>query len=84
MAPAEVQQLFPIIATVDLERSLRFYRDVLGGVVTYTFPGPDGETVYAGLTVGPSDMASVTSRGWARRRGCRRSVSGSTRTIATR
>ncbi len=48
--------LFPIVATRDLERALRFYRDLLGGTVTYEFPGPDGGTVYAGLDIGTSHL----------------------------
>ena len=34
-----ITQLFPILATHDLDRSLAFYRDLLGGTVTYEFPG---------------------------------------------
>ena len=62
-------ELFPIIATADLDRSLRFYRDVLGGTVAYEFPGPDGRTVYAGLDIGRShlgigqDAAAATAAG---------------------
>jgi lactoylglutathione lyase len=49
-----VTSLFPILATRDLGAALGFYRDLLGGTVTYEFPGPDGEPVYAGLEVGSS------------------------------
>lgn len=49
-----VTQLFPIISTADLQRSLGFYRDLLGGAVAYEFPGPDGEVVYASLDIGES------------------------------
>jgi lactoylglutathione lyase len=49
-------QLFPILTTPDLDRALRFYRDLLGGVVTYTFPGPDGAPGYVGLELGPSHL----------------------------
>jgi lactoylglutathione lyase len=48
--------LFPIVATTDLERSLGFYRDLLGGTVSYEFPGPDGRTVYAGIDIGRSHL----------------------------
>jgi lactoylglutathione lyase len=51
-----VTQLFPIIGTTDLRRSLGFYRDLLGGTVAYEFPGPDGEVVYAGLDIGESHL----------------------------
>jgi lactoylglutathione lyase len=49
-------ELFPIIATSDLQRSLWFYRDLLGGTVSFEFPGPDGEAVYAGVDVGRSHV----------------------------
>ena len=49
-------QLFPILSTPDLERSLRFYRDLLGGTVTYEFPGPDGKPGYVGLEIGTSHL----------------------------
>jgi lactoylglutathione lyase len=48
--------LFPILGTADLDRSLRFYRDLLGGIVSYEFPGPDGRTAYAGLDIGRSHI----------------------------
>jgi lactoylglutathione lyase len=48
--------LFPIISTTDLERSLGFYRDLLGGTVAYAFPGPDGAPVYVGLDIGASHL----------------------------
>lgn len=47
---------FPILSTSDLDRSMRFYRDLLGGVVSYEFPGPDGRTVYAGIDIGGSHL----------------------------
>lgn len=33
-------ELFPILSTPDMERALRFYRDLLDGRVTYEFPAP--------------------------------------------
>jgi uncharacterized glyoxalase superfamily protein PhnB len=48
--------LFPILSTSDLERSLGFYRDLLGGVVSYQFPGPDGQPAYVGIDVGSSHL----------------------------
>jgi len=49
-------QLFPILLTRDLEPALAFYRDLLGGAVTYQFPGPDGEPAYVGLDIGVSHL----------------------------
>lgn len=42
---------FPIVSTPDIQRSLGFYRDLLGGVVTYQFP-EDGSPGYVALSVG--------------------------------
>ena len=49
-------ELFPIIETANLDRSLGFYRDLLGGTVSYAFPGPDGQPVYVGLDIGRSHL----------------------------
>lgn len=49
-------QLFPILATRDMERALGFYRDLLDGTVTYEFPGPDGTPAYASLEIGGSTL----------------------------
>jgi uncharacterized glyoxalase superfamily protein PhnB len=51
-----VTSLFPILVTRDLGAALGFYRDLLGGTVTYEFPGPDGEPGYVGLEVGSSHL----------------------------
>ena len=51
-----ISELFPIISTPDLERSLGFYRDLLGGTVTYSFPGEDGAPVYVGVDLGSSHL----------------------------
>jgi len=51
-----ISELFPIISTPDLERSLGFYRDLLGGTVTFSFPGDDGKPVYVGLDLGSSHL----------------------------
>ncbi|MFD0745042.1 VOC family protein [Phytohabitans flavus] len=48
-------ELFPILTTADLPRALRFYRDLLGGTVTYQFP-PEGEPGYVGLDLGGSHL----------------------------
>lgn len=49
-------QLFPILEAADIERSLRFWRDGLGGVVAFSWPGADGRPVYVGLDVGGSHL----------------------------
>ena len=54
--PARFTQLFPIISTPDVERSLQFYRDLLGASVTYEFPAPDGTPAYLGLELGSSHL----------------------------
>ena len=48
-------ELFPILTTPDLPRSLGFYGDLLGGKVTYRFP-PDGEPSYVGMQVGRTHL----------------------------
>ena len=47
-------ELFPILTTTDMSRALGFYRDLLGGVISYEFPGPEGEPVYVALDLGAS------------------------------
>ena len=54
--PAAATELFPILETPDLARSLAFYRDLLGGTVGYEFRGPDGDVVYAGVDIGRSHI----------------------------
>ncbi|MDQ3553994.1 MAG: VOC family protein [Chloroflexota bacterium] len=49
-------QIFPIISTADVPRALRFYRDLLGGTVSYQFPAPDGEPGYVGIELGSSHL----------------------------
>jgi lactoylglutathione lyase len=51
-----ISELFPIISTPDIERSLGFYRDLLGGRVTFSFPGEDGAPAYVGLDLGASHI----------------------------
>ena len=51
-----ISELFPILSTRDLERALGFYRDLLGGTVTYSFPGEDGTPVYGGVDLGSSHL----------------------------
>jgi lactoylglutathione lyase len=49
------QELFPILTTQDLPRALGFWRDLLGGRVTYQFP-PDGQPAYVGMDLGRSHL----------------------------
>lgn len=49
-------EVFPIITTRELGRALGFYRDLLDGVVSYEFPGPDGEPGYVGMEIGGSHL----------------------------
>ena len=51
-----VSELFPILSTGDLPRALGFYRDLLGGTMTFEYPGPDGSPAYVGLTLGASHV----------------------------
>ncbi|MEO5320606.1 VOC family protein [Arthrobacter sp. CC3] len=46
-----VQSGFPILVTPDLDRLLAFYRDLLGGKISYSFPA-EGPPVYVGLQLG--------------------------------
>jgi lactoylglutathione lyase len=48
-------EVFPILLTPDVERALGFYRDLLGGKVTYQFP-PGGEPGYVALDIGASHL----------------------------
>jgi lactoylglutathione lyase len=70
-----ITELFPILSTPDVHRALGFYRDLLGGRVTYEFPGPDGEAAYVGIEIGASHLGIGVSgeapgarddrRGWS-------------------
>ena len=48
-------EMFPILSTADMARALGFYRDLLGGTVTYQFP-PDGDPGYVGVQIGGSHL----------------------------
>jgi uncharacterized glyoxalase superfamily protein PhnB len=66
-----ISELFPIISTPDIERSLGFYRDLLGGTVTFSFPGDDGKPAYVGVDLGSSHLgigfeADVAGPPWPR------------------
>ena len=53
-----IEYAFPILEVPDVDAALAFYRDALGGVVTYTFtvPPEGGDVVYASLAVGSSSL----------------------------
>ena len=61
-----ITQLFPIVATPDLERSLVFYRDLLGGTVTYEFPGHGEQPVYVAISLGAAPGATSIGIGLER------------------
>jgi lactoylglutathione lyase len=49
------REAFPIVSTPDIQRALGFYRDLLGGAVTYQFP-PEGDPGYVALDIGSSHL----------------------------
>lgn len=49
-------ELFPIVLTTDMAAALAFYRDQLGGVVSFEYPGPDGDPAYVGLEIGTAHL----------------------------
>lgn len=56
MNAATVTETFAILGTRDLERALGFYRDLLGGVVTFSYPDAHGKPIYVGLDLGSSHL----------------------------
>ncbi|GAA4950412.1 VOC family protein [Actinoplanes utahensis] len=48
-------EMFPILSTPDLARSLGFYRDLAGGEVFYRFP-PEGEPAYVSVRIGSTRL----------------------------
>ena len=50
-----IQETFPIISVPDPDTALRFYRDLLGGRVTYQFP-ETGRADYLALDLGASKL----------------------------
>jgi catechol 2,3-dioxygenase-like lactoylglutathione lyase family enzyme len=62
-----IDQLFPILDVADVERSLRFWRDQLGGMVAFEWPGPDGRPIYVGLDLGSSHLGIGGAGGRAAR-----------------
>jgi lactoylglutathione lyase len=53
--PARATSLFPMLSVTDLERSLAFYGDVLGGRETYRYPA-EGAAAFVVLRLGSSDL----------------------------
>jgi uncharacterized glyoxalase superfamily protein PhnB len=51
-----IESAFPILEVPDVDAALAFYRDALGGVVTYSFPLEGGDPVYVSLAVGASSL----------------------------
>lgn len=49
-------ELFPIVRTRDMRLALAFYRDLLGGLVAFEYPGSDGAPLYVGLDVGGAHL----------------------------
>jgi lactoylglutathione lyase len=56
-----IQESFPILSVADLGRSLRFYRDLLGGTVDYAFP--EGEPQFVTLKLGDSTLGLGATTG---------------------
>jgi lactoylglutathione lyase len=59
-----IHSAFPILTTADLTAALGFYRDALGGVVSYQFP-PSGEAAYVGVDLGSSHVGLAADTGSA-------------------
>lgn len=50
-----IESAFPILEVDDMPAALAFYRDALGGAVSYRFP-PEGDPDYVSLAVGTSSI----------------------------
>ncbi len=50
-----LDEMFPILSTPDMSRALGFYRDLVGGTVTYQFP-PEGDPGYVAIDIGRSHL----------------------------
>ncbi|SCG68379.1 lactoylglutathione lyase [Micromonospora echinaurantiaca] len=55
MSKPLAEELFPILTAADLPAALGFYRDLLGGAVTYRFP-ETGEPEYVALSFGAGQL----------------------------
>jgi lactoylglutathione lyase len=53
------RSLFPMLSVADLDRSIAFYGEVLGGAETYRFPA-EGPPAFVVLRVGSSDIGLGT------------------------
>lgn len=49
-------ELFPIVLTPSVTRALEFYRDQLGGRVTFEYPGAGGTPAYVALEIGSAHL----------------------------
>jgi lactoylglutathione lyase len=67
---ARFRETFPILEVSDVPRSLRFYTELLGFRVTFSFDGDDGQPVFASLELedgtklaigGPKDAVETGS-----------------------
>jgi predicted enzyme related to lactoylglutathione lyase len=56
-----ITESFPILSVADLERSLGFYRDLLGGIVDYAFP--DDAPQFVTLKLGNSALGLGATTG---------------------
>ena len=59
--PGMPTRLFPMLSAADFEASLRFYRDLLGGVEAYRFPEDD--PAFVTLRYGDSELGIGAMRG---------------------
>jgi uncharacterized glyoxalase superfamily protein PhnB len=55
-----MQSIIPALAVADIERSVRFYTEVLGFATQFTLPGEDGKLVHA--SVGRGDASIMFGR----------------------
>jgi lactoylglutathione lyase len=56
-----ISRLFPLLSATDFAASLRFYRDLLGGVEAYRFPEDDA--AFVTLRFGDSELGIGAMRG---------------------
>jgi lactoylglutathione lyase len=49
-------QVMPMLSATDLGASLRFYRDMLGGAVSYQFPADEGAPAFVSLSFGATEL----------------------------
>lgn len=62
---ARANKLFPMLSVSDLSRSLAFYRDLLGAVISYRFP-EQGEPAFVTLKIGEGSeigLGAITGAG---------------------